>query len=295
MIVNETCGGTTKKKNTGRKKQCTAKPVVDGHIFDESFQFESVAASKELVNWNAGKAAKKIIPLYKVENLELNNTEQKTYEGRFETITLKDSVKGVKYNMLVSSCSYDALKSVIASGAQRIVRTCSDGTFHCEIMDDGTVKGEPLFSATLGAFNETTDEKPENADLTLKFKDYERSSLKPNFDLEEFEGIYDVELSQPLDANGDVIPSTAVLLKVGVYAGCAGNKPVETLEDGDLIVKDGSGAVQSVTFVGYDSVNGLYELSGTGFTNGFTVELNGVVAQTAVMYEAVNVLTIAGI
>lgn len=280
MIINEVCRSTetSAPKNTGTKNQCTPKPVIESILAKETFSFATLAAMKTRAAWDAALQAKEIAPIYKVEEIAANNTEAKKYEGRFADVTLKEAIKGVNYVHLLSDCSHATLKSYEGSDYTRIFRVCEDGTVHCEVMDDGTIKGEPLSSYNVGELIETTDDKPQNAEIQLKFKEYSKSTVKLDFDIIDYEGIYDVTI--------EVESASATSIKVATTSGC-NNSQVTSFEDGDFVVKDGSGAVQSVTFVPFDTVEGVYELTGVGFATGFTVELNGVVVQSAIMYEGV--------
>lgn len=280
MIINEVCGGNENSapKNTGTKNQCTPKPVIESILAKETFSFADLATMKTRAAWDAALAAKNIAPIYKVEEIAANNTEAKKYEGRFKDVTLKEAIKGVNYSHLLSDCSHATLKSYEGSEYTRIFRVCEDGTVHCEVMDDGKIMGEPLSSYNVGELIESTDDKPQNAEIQLKFKEYSKSTIELDFDIIDYEGIYDVTLT--------VAAATATSIKVSATAGC-NNTSVTSFEDGDFVVKDGAGAVQSVTFVPFDTAEGVYELTGTGFATGFTVELNDVVAQSTIMYEGV--------
>lgn len=280
MIINEVCGNeNSAPKNTGTKNQCTPKPVIESILAKETFSFADLATMKTKAAWDAALQAKNIAPIYKVEEIAANNTEAKKYEGRFADVTLKEAIKGVNYGHLLSDCSYETLKSYEGSEYTRIFRICEDGTVHCEVMDDGTVKGEPLSSYNVGTLIESTDDKPQNAEIQLKFKEYSKSTVELDFDIVDYEGIYDVTLT--------IDTATSTSIKFKANAGCS-NSEVSSFVDGDFVVKDGAGAVQSVTFVPYDANAKVYELTGTGFATGFTVEVNGVIVQSSIMYEGVE-------
>ena len=98
------------------------------------------------------------------------------------------------------------------------------------------------------------------------------------------EGIFDVQLAQ--------VSATATTIKFTASAGCSGGGALVTsLIAANIVVKNAAGAIQTVSFVTADA-NGVYTLTGTGFANGHTVSLNGVVAQTTIMYESPEPLVV---
>jgi hypothetical protein len=86
---------------------------------------------------------------------------------------------------------------------------------------------------------------------------------------------------------------TATSIKFTADAGCAGDV-VTSLENANVLLLNADGTAKSHSFVGADA-NGVYELTGTGFANGMTINLNGVVAKTEDSYESTGALTVAGI
>ena len=79
-------------------------------------------------------------------------------------------------------------------------------------------------------------------------------------------------------------------IKFTVDAGCAG-EAVTSLEDTDFVILDAEGEALDHSFVPADS-DGVYEITGTGFTSGITIDLNGVVTKVEIHYEAVEPLTV---
>ena len=291
MVINETCQ-TSNTKNPGSKKQCTPKAVVTYMLAKNSFSFASLDAIKDEANWQTAKLNKDVIPFYFIEDApETNNTEDTLYEGRMTTYKTGDGVKGVTYNKILSDCSYSALKSYDGSGEYtRIFRITKNNEVHCEAQSDGTIKGEPMSSYLVGQLIEGTDEKPQNAQVDIKFKSYDKSTIEPNFDILDFEGIYDVTLS------AETVSATSIAFKALV--GCAGDEPLTTIEDANVELLDGAGASYARTFVAYNAATGVYEITGTGFSNGFVLKLKGPSNDrfviSGITYES-NQLTIAGI
>jgi hypothetical protein len=61
------------------------------------------------------------------------------------------------------------------------------------------------------------------------------------------------------------------------------------------VLKDATGSVNAATFVPFDTDAEVYELTGTGFANDFTLDLDGVQEVGTVMYESTGKLTLEGI
>lgn len=284
VIINDACGLEAKRavRNSGSKNQCVPKPAYALNMAKEDFSFATVEASRTKADWDAAKLAKDIIPLYKIEEFSASNTEEQKYEGRHQDYITDQAVKGTVYNHIIGDCAYDVLKSLVGAGYTRMFITLSDGTFTAVTMDDMKVKGEPISTFEVGILNDSEiGGKPQNADITVKFIDHIKSIIKPDFDLKEYEGVFDVDLTQ--------VAATSTSIRFKATAGCSGAE-VNLLEDGDFVVRDLTGAVQSVTFV--PPVNGVYELTGTGFQTGYTVETDGVVDKVEKMFESVEVLVI---
>jgi hypothetical protein len=221
---------------------------------------------------------------YDIEELEPNNTEAIIKNGRYSDYDIKDAVKGVNYTHYLSTCSHAAVKSYQNSEYTRVFRITEDSEVLCHVQDDGSIKGEPLKSFIVGIRDDAPTDGTPSTKINFKFDSYELSIVKPSFDVTDYEGIYDVDLAEYGTSTSTSIRFTAV-------AACSGSK-ITSFLDADIILKDAAGSVQSRTFVPA-AVNGIFELTGTGFANGYTIELNGVVAQTGITYEDSGLLTIA--
>lgn len=285
VILSDICGAevAANVKNSGGKKQCVPKPAFCLNFAKEDFAFETAADARTKVAWDTAKESKDIIPLYLIEEFAAANTEQQMFEGRHQDYITDEAVKGTTYNHIISDCSYEVIKSLKDAGYTRLFITLSDGKFTCEAQEDGSIKGEPISSYDVGILNDSEiGGKPQNADITVKFKDHAKSVLEPDFDLKQYEGIYDVDVVQ--------VSASATEIKVKVIPHCGGSS-IKSFEDGDFEVRDLTGAVESITFTPPDA-DGVYPLTGTDFATGFTVGLKGVVVQTEAMYESPEPLKI---
>ncbi len=282
-IINEVCGNDADKvQNTGGKKQCLESAVRTYALAKEDFAFADLAAMKGQAAWDAAKTAKEIVMFYDVEELEPNNTEAIIKTGRFADYNIKDAVKGVNYTHYLATCSHEAVKSYENSAYTRILRITEDNEVLCEVQDDGSIKGEPLTSFIVGVRDDAPADGTPSTKVNLKFNDYKMSIVIPSFDLADYEGIYDVNLTQ--------VSASATSIKFNAVADCSGSV-ITSFVAADFVVKDASGQVQTVTFVTPDA-DGVYELTGTGFVTGYTVEMNGVIAQTGITYEGDEALSI---
>lgn len=279
VYINEIGGdAAVAQVNTGGKSQFIPKAVVEIILAKETQSFTDLATAKLEASWDSAKESKGIVPLYKVEELAAANSEESKFEGRFADVILKEAVKGSSYNMLLDDKSYAALKSYDESEYTRIYRVCEDGTIHCEAQDDGSIKGEPLSSINVGQLLETDLSKPQNASVEIKFKDYIKSTIKPAFAIEDYEGIYDVVL----EVVGTPTATVLVLKAISYDSNSA---------IGSFVVADFTTENGSLDSVGYDSATEEYTFVCTGLASG-DVSLDGVVVQTGIMYEAVAALAI---
>lgn len=285
----EICGGgETKPKNTGFKEQCIESklniPIIsDGH------QFPSVTAFKTVADWKAAIQAKHLVPLFPVYELADASTEDTKFEsGSFSKVTAK-GVEKITFECYLSVCAYAALKSYENSGKYaELFEYNEDGDYSGIFASDGTkVKGRKVTSVKVTRIRATKDKVPYvKGEITFADKDDVLNAVIVKSDLSEtdLEGIFDVQLAQ--------VSATATTIKFTASAGCSGGGALVTsLIAANIVVKNAAGAIQTVSFVTADA-NGVYTLTGTGFANGHTVSLNGVVAQTTIMYESPKPLVV---
>lgn len=284
-IVNEVCNdssGASAPKNTGGKKQCIEGAVRSYILTKEDFTFDDLAAAKLKTNWDTASTSKDIAVFWDIEEINNNNTEATILEKRYSNRKTKDGVKGVDYTHNLSVCSHEVLESYEDSDFTRVFRFTDKNEVLCEIDDDGKVKGQPLSSLLVAEREDPTPDADPISVISFKFKKHSVSIFKPSFDLDVYQGIFDVVIEQ--------VSASSTELKLKFRTACA-NSYITSLEDGDVIVKNDEGVAQSVTFVAADS-NKEVTITGTGFATGFTVELNGVVSSGGNLYEEVEPLTL---
>lgn len=283
VVLNEVCGtAETAPKNIGPKKQCLESPIKTVLLARDDQSFANREALNTKATVEAEISAKKLIPLPFIEGIEANNTDANIKNGRFTDYTLKAGVRGSNYRFDLSVCTYEALESYINAGYNRIYRVTTEGEVTCEVLDDGTIKGEQLTSMLLGLRNEATDDDVPFANLLLKYADKNFSIVKPTFDWVALEGIYDVVLTQ--------VSASATSIKFRAAVGCTGDA-VTSFVQADFELLDASGDAHVFTLVPADG-DGVYELTGTGFASEFTLGLDGVVTQANIQYETPEVLEI---
>lgn len=289
---SEVCDTATKVvKNTGQRGlPCLEGTLVKGAVAKQDFRFATFADFKNLTKWNEAIAAKDIIPLYDAYEVADENTEATKYEtGNFSYET-SPAVKKTGFESYLSFCSHAALASLRGSEYSQMFEFNSDGSVVGIYDSDGIkIKGQDLKDLNIGIRNRATKDKVPFTKVVATYRDFKEleenyAVAKPTWTAADIDGIYDVVIEQ--------VSASATSIKVRVTEECSSAK-VKTLISGDLIVKDTTGGVETVTFVGYDADNDLYELTGTAIADGFTVSLNGVVTAGEVSYEAVEPLVLA--
>lgn len=287
-IINEAGNGLSAFKNTGASEQKYESAVKTYVLAKESFSFADAAALKDITNWNTAKSNKDIVPFFEIDlPPEANSVEPTIANKRFRDVKTKDGVKGVTYTHELSPESHAALETFDQNNNKtytRIFRITDENEVLCEVQSDGTIKGEPMSSFIVGNREDATDENPPQSKVMIKFKKYDISIVKPSFQADEFEGIYDVTLTL------GTVSSSSLKLKAQSWGA-----DITNLASSNIVLKDASGSVHASTFVAYDSDSGYYELTGTGFANNFTIAIDGVQVVGTVYYESPNVLTVTGI
>ncbi len=148
-------------------------------------------------------------------------------------------------------------------------------------LDSGKVKGQDV-SLKVDIRMIQVNAKVPYSKVTITYKDYEELeknavAIKTDWNAQtDLSGIYDLYLNQK--------SSTASIIKFTASAGCAGGGSLVTsLEASDIVVKEASGAILTVSFVAADS-EGIYTINGT-FATGTTISLYGVVDKSIIFYE----------
>ena len=287
-LINEICGATaTAPKNLGGKDQCIEGAVITGFLAHKDFSFATLADAKTKATVLAAITAKNLVPLPEFETVEDENTEATTVEKRTKTIVSKEGVAGSKYGIDAAMCTYAALKTYQDSDYTRIfeITDSENEEMTCDIDSDGKVWGRKLTSTIVGLRTRTNLENDASVPLSLKFAEDTYSIIRTGDEYAKIEGVFDSSLTQ--------VSASATEIKFTIATDCSGAK-VSTLEAADIVVKNAAGAVQSVTFTAADA-NGVYTVTGTGFVDGYTVEINGVVLKGELHYEGSAVLTVSGI
>ncbi|OIQ22201.1 MAG: hypothetical protein BM557_02155 [Flavobacterium sp. MedPE-SWcel] len=284
----EICGGEQKTpQNTGYKKQCI-ESKLQIPVISNGYKFENVGDFKDPQKWKEAIAAKHLVPLFAVYELADASTEDTKFEsGNFSKITAK-GVEKITFECYLSVCAYAALKSYENSGDySELFEFNEDGDYSGIFDSDNTkVRGRRIKSLTVTRIRATKDKVPYvKGEITFADKDdvLDAVIVKSELSDTDLDGIFDVQLTQ--------VSASSTSIRFKASSGCAGGSLVTSLTQADLVVKDTSGTVQGVSLIAADS-DGVFELTGTGFASDFTVSINGVVTQAAIMYESPEVLKI---
>jgi len=293
MSVYQECAGSgSSLKNTGANEQCLEGLTIRTAVAIPGFSFATKADAKDKDKWDAAIAEKKIFPLFDVEELASANTEDTFFEGRSKQYRTAVGKKVSTYTSFLGLCSHNALKAFHGKDVQLFEFT-EDGALLAVNDTDGIkVKGQDVV-LTIGKRVPATADRPPGTLVTISYKDFnqfeERGAiLRPeNWGGIDLFGIFDVTINQ--------VSASSTSIKFTISDGCAGGgQNLDVFEDGDIVVLDGTGAAQTVSFVAPDT-DGVYEVTGTGFANGFTVGLDSVVTKASTSYESPSVLTVSGI
>lgn len=274
--------------NTGAKEQCIL-GVTTKYAFcpDPSFGFESLEFLKDKEKWDAAIAEKKIYPLYEVEEYANADTEDTFFEGFRRQYKTADGKKIRTFRSIISLCSYKALKSH-SDKAGRVFEFTEDPGIKA-VQHDTKFKGQKA-TLSVGKLQDTIAGTPQSTVVTVNYtddKEYTNNGVNVRLDGwgdQDVFGIFDVNLVQ--------VSASATSIKFKAIAGCAGgSETLKGLTTDDVILKDTTGEVQDISFVAPDS-NGVYEITGTAFANGFKLSLDGVVSIIDMAYESPEPLTI---
>jgi hypothetical protein len=291
MTHLEICGGgEANPKNTGFKEQCIESKLLIP-VISNGYQFDTVEAFKSVAAWKAAQQSKDLVPLFPVYELADASTEDTKFEsGNFSKITAK-GVEKITFECYLSVCAYAALKSYENSGKYgELFEYNEDGDYSGVFAADGKkVKGRKIKSLTVTRIRATKDKVPYvKGEITFADKDDVLSAVIVKSDLSEtdLEGIFDIQLIQ-------VGAASATSIKFKASAGCSGGGSLVTsLLLADLSVAQANGSAVTPTSLVPAGADGVYEIVGTGFATGHTVSLDGVVVQTAIMYESPEALTV---
>ena len=281
--------GENKPRNTGIKNSDVTESLLDILILSNGFAFDNVQAFENKQQWKDAIKAKKIVPLYDVYELADASTEDTKFEsGNFSKITEK-GVEKITFECFLNHYAYQALKSYEESSYKEVFEFNKDADYSgIKDADDVRVRGRKVKSISFTRKRATKD-KPAHITGEIVYEDKDDTLIndvvitRSDLIKDDLDGIYDINLIQS--------SATSTVIKVKATSGCCGDTYVDALGANDFIIKDASGSVQSVTFEEANFDN-EYTFIGSGFTSGFTVEINGVVVQPDVFYEGVQPLTI---
>lgn len=274
--------------NTGFKKPGCLESLLELPLLSNGQNpFATVTAFETVTEWKSRIADKSIVPLFDVYEVADGSTEDTFYEtGKFKRRTEKGKTI-ITCEMYLSICAYAAVKSFEQSNYTELYQFNQESDYSGVYDSDGIrVRGRSC-EITVDRRPATKDKVPYvTVEISFSDKDDILKTVLTKSDLQkdDLDGIYDVQI------NTLTVSSSSI--KFTVTSSCAGNEKVTTLETADIVLKDASGDDYTFTFVAPDS-NGVYELTGTGFGDGFTIDLNGVIVQTDIMYESVEPATLS--
>jgi len=276
-------------KNTGFKSQCI-ESKLNIPVISNGFKFDTVDKFMTVQEWKDAIKEKSLVPLFPVYELTDASTEDTKFEsGNFSKVTAK-GIEKITFECYISISAYAALKSFENSGTyNELFEYNEDGDYSGIYDADGVkVKGRKITSIKVTRIRATKDKVPYvKGEIIFADKDDVLNGVIVKSDLTEadLEGIYDVTLSQ--------VSATATSIKFKALSGGAGSSiPVTSFIAADVEVRDLAGALVTVSFVAADA-EGVYTLTGTGFADGFTVSLAGVIENVGILYESPEPLIVA--
>jgi hypothetical protein len=290
MAVYQECKNTkASQKNTGAKEQCLEGLFIKPALAIPGFAFDNAEDAKTKSVWDAAVAAKQIFPLYEAEELASANTEDTFFEGRSRQYRTASGKKVSSFSTFLGLCSHSALKSFHGKEMQLFEFT-EDGAIKGVITDQGKIKGQDVV-LNIGKRLDATADRPPSTLVTINYKSADQfeddgAILRPDaWGYVDLYGVFDVNLIQ--------VSASATQIKFTANDGCAGGgDSLAAFVAANFKVRDLAGAVVTTTFVEADQ-NDVYTIIGTGFANGFTVELDGVVSMAGMAYESPEKLIVA--
>ena len=197
-----------------------------------------------------------------------------------------DGKKIRTFRSVIGLCSYKALKSH-SGKAGRVFEFTEDPGIKA-VQSESKFKGQKA-TLDVGKLQDTIAGTPQSTVVTVNYTDereYTNNGVNVRLDGwgdQDVFGIFDVNLVQ--------ISASATSIKFKAFAGCGTGESLRSLIADDVVLKDASGAVQDTSFVAADS-EGIYEVTGTAFANGYKLSLNGVVEKPGIAYESPESLVI---
>ncbi len=287
-VIIELCKGSEKKtRNTGANEQCFEGILERPFVAKKGFEFATIAEFKSLIAWRAAIAAKNVVPLFDAYEVTAANTEATNFESGNFTYETAPAVKKTQFECFLGFCSHRALKSYKNSEYTQIFEFTKGNGLMGVDAGLGKVKGQELSNINVGIRNIATKDKPAFTQVIFTYKDYNELednpvAVIPSWDTSDVPGIFDVNL--------EIVSASATQIKFKALSGC-GNDLLTSLVAADVVLRNATGVVQTVSFVVADA-NGVYTLTGTAFATGYVLNLNGVVIKTNFMYESQEPLVV---
>lgn len=254
-----------------------------------AFRFNSEADARQLTNWNTGIAGSDIYPFPIIEGVEAQDVEAVVQQFMVTEVRTDVEKKKTRFTILASDCVYAKIKSF--DNQYLLIYEFLDGDiFKCITQSDGKVKGQEVYIKVSNPTTATVSEASVvYVDVSyLSPREYIDSptNLKLDSSYSSVEGAAAVQLDEALT-------STALLLNIDVTLSCGGDKVIDLIA-ADFILKDAAGVTVVPTSITYNATTEVYEVVGTGFANGFTLELVPKITPELI-YKGYNVLTIANV
>jgi hypothetical protein len=289
-IYNDICNGaSTNPGNTGSKSECLESVMTMFVLAKDSFSFASVAAMKDIANWNTAIQNRDIAPFPEVYELTPNNTDATFYESRNFRKRTQKATKITDVELYLGYCSHAALKAYENSEYNRVFEITEDGDVLGVYAEDGiAVQGQKLKNFDVGIRTQATVDKPPFTPVSMTFADHEEVEknavlVTPDFDpVDDLEGVYGVSVNQSGAGSATLITFTA-------FAGCSDDVVTGLENELTLVGADGT-TDQSATIAAIG--NGTYTATGTGFVSGY-ITTGGVVAIDGLLYEVHQAVTVA--
>ena len=290
MNYIETCaakGGA--QKNTGASGQSLEEGIKAYILAKEDFFFASLIDFKSKAKWDEAKAAKNIVVMYQIDEIEPDNSDAEFQETIRRKDRIKSAVKGINATHILGLQSHRALLSYEDSAYTRVYKILDDGKvtgFHDET---GKIYGEKLSGFTVGIRQDAIIgvQTPKTV-VNLKFNNYREFEKNPviatpDFAIDNYNGIFDVNLE------ADAVAGNAVSVAATLGGGC---DPVKSLVLANWVLTDAAGGAKAITSATYNAATGKYDFVGVSIIATDILTLNGVVEQSVNMYESTGAIVL---
>ena len=265
--------------NTGKGQQDLPKATIGYALCKEDHSFATIALAISKSAWDTAKKAKDIVVMFSIANSELANSEATYYEARKVKEKTKKAERRIKFHHHLDMYSDTALASYEDSEYTRIIEFKEDGKFLL-VKENGVLKGQKISDFIVGMNEDSTiagDPSKTTVEIVYDDADAIRKGghlLIPEFDLENYQGIYNVVFTV-VSAS-----STEVKMTATNYDG----KEVDSLLQADFKFLKADLTDQLGAVSGFSYTEGEYVFTGIGFVTG-TLNTDGVIQQTNIDFE----------